>query len=40
VNTFLFASEFGCEPGFVASAVFTTTLASFVTVSALLYLLL
>ncbi len=36
VNTFLFASEFGCEPGFVASAVFATTLASFLSVSALL----
>lgn len=40
VNTFLFASEFGCEPAFVASTVFLTTLASFVTVSGLLGLLL
>jgi predicted permease len=36
VNAFLFASEFGCDPAFVAGVVFTTTLASFVTVSAVL----
>ncbi len=40
VNSFLFASEFGCDPRFVASVVFTTTVASFATVSALLGLLL
>lgn len=40
VNTFLFASEFDCDPRFVASAVFTTTLVSFATVSAILWLLL
>lgn len=36
VNAFLFASEFGCDPSFVAGAVFATTVASFLTVSAIL----
>jgi hypothetical protein len=40
VNAFLFASEFECDPGFVAGVVFTTTVLSFVTVSTVLWLLL
>jgi predicted permease len=36
VNAFLFAAEFDCEPGFVAAVVFTTTLASLLSVSGLL----
>lgn len=39
VNAFLLAAEFRCRPGFVASAVFVTTVASFVTVAAALKLL-
>ncbi|MDR5683851.1 MAG: AEC family transporter [Armatimonadota bacterium] len=39
VNAFLFAAEFRCRPAFVASAVFATTAASFVTVTAVLRLL-
>lgn len=36
VNAFLFAAEFDCEPGFVAAVVFSTTLASLLSVSGLL----
>ncbi len=36
VNAFLYAAEFDCEPGFVAAVVFTTTVASFFSVSAVL----
>jgi predicted permease len=36
VNAFLLAAQFETAPGFLASAVFVTTLASFVTVSAVL----
>lgn len=38
VNAFLFAAQFNAAPGYVASAVFVTTLASFVTVSLVLVL--
>jgi predicted permease len=39
VNAFLFAAEFRCRPAFVANAVFVTTVVSFVTVAAVLMLL-
>ncbi|MDR7415209.1 MAG: AEC family transporter [Armatimonadota bacterium] len=38
VNAFLYASEFRCDPGFVASAVVVSTLGSFATLTALLAL--
>ncbi|MDR5708714.1 MAG: AEC family transporter [Armatimonadota bacterium] len=39
VNAFLYASEFRCDPGFVAGTVVATTLGSFATVTVLLALL-
>jgi predicted permease len=39
VNAFLYAAEFNCRPAFVATAVFVSTLLSFVTVAVLLALL-
>ncbi|MCS7173554.1 MAG: AEC family transporter [Armatimonadetes bacterium] len=36
VNAFLYASEFRCDPGFVAGVVVATTLGSFATLTALL----
>jgi predicted permease len=40
VNAFLIAAEFRCRPAFVASAVFATTVISFVTVAVVLRMLL
>ncbi|MBM3449522.1 MAG: AEC family transporter [Armatimonadetes bacterium] len=39
VNAFLYAAEFNCRPGFVATAVFTSTILSFLTLTVLLALL-